>query len=156
LNDCKHGLYPTACAICEDKRRLLDAAVRRRQSSLPPRKLPVCPGTPDRPRLDEVLHSAASRLSQPFSRPALVVAAWTLEPKRCGLKGFEDVHPDSGKINAYVFGKAGLIARGLLERTEGGLLMLPVEGGEPCSRPNARTARLARWNWSPPWPPRSG
>jgi hypothetical protein len=73
---------------------------------------------------------AAFSLPSEFSLPDLVVAAWQQDRKAFGLRGHEDRHPDSKRVEVALYhGKRGLIARGALRRQGKGRFSL-VRGNE--------------------------
>ena len=51
----------------------------------------------------------------PFSAEALIVAAWQKYPRTFGLKGYEELYPDSNKVLAGIMGEKGLPKRGWME-----------------------------------------
>jgi hypothetical protein len=48
----------------------------------------------------------------PFSAEALIVSAWQKYPRTFGLKGYEELYPDSNKVLAGIMGEKGLPGRG--------------------------------------------
>jgi hypothetical protein len=66
--------------------------------------------------LPEKILLAASQLEEqgqsPFSAEALIVTAWKKYPRTFGLKGYEDLYPDSNKVLAGIMGEKGLPGRG--------------------------------------------
>ncbi len=64
--------------------------------------------------LIDTLIAAAAPLPGSFTKEELLIAAWKADPEAFGLRGFEQQHPDSNKVAACLYGKKGLIARGLL------------------------------------------
>ncbi len=67
------------------------------------------------------LLEAARCLPERFSLTVLVLMAWAHFPKLFGLKGAEELHPSDNKVRYLLYGGKGLIARGLIEKCEGGL-----------------------------------
>lgn len=58
---------------------------------------------------------AAARIEEvPFPLPRLIVASWKFFPTVFGLDGYVDKHPDSKKVESYVWGNRGLITKGFL------------------------------------------
>jgi len=50
-----------------------------------------------------------------FTPEMVVVLAWRGDKEKFGLKGFEQIHPDSNKILSNIWGRKGLLGRGYLE-----------------------------------------
>src|SRR5262249_38163805 len=108
--------------------------------------------------LPEKILLAAALLEEsgqsPFSAEALIVAAWQKYPRTFGLKGHEEVYPDSNKVLAGIMGEKGLPRRGWLAKVGQKLYTLTREGrqmvrrlqlGEEAPVPApARPARLDR------------
>jgi len=69
----------------------------------------------------EILHAAALKLAAPFSAPDLAVTAWQHAPWAFGLRGYEQIHPDFNKILVSLFGRRGMLAKGLLVQVRTGL-----------------------------------
>lgn len=82
---------------------------------------------PDPNAAAQLIVKAARQLAQPFGRTALVLAAWRADPPRFGLAGCEGQHPDCNKVLSYLYGRRGLIARGLVV-PEGDLYRVAGEG----------------------------
>lgn len=53
-----------------------------------------------------------------FDETQLIVEAWKLAPKRLGLPGYCDAHPDSKRIYVGLIHKCGPIRGGLIERAK--------------------------------------
>jgi hypothetical protein len=70
--------------------------------------------------LPEKILLAASHLEEqgqsPFSAEALIVSAWQKYPRTFGLKGFEELYPDSNKVLAMIMGEKGLPGRGWMAK----------------------------------------
>ena len=62
----------------------------------------------------EIIMKIAKTFTGTFTDTQLVEAVWIFDKKRFGLKGREEIYPDSNKILASLMGKRGLRARGLL------------------------------------------
>ncbi len=56
---------------------------------------------------------------EPFTIEQLVVAAWKLDKKAFGLKGFADKHPNSNVVYSSIMGQRGLVFRGYLDQCQG-------------------------------------
>ncbi len=67
------------------------------------------------------LLDAARCLPERFGLSALVLMAWWTFPELFGLPGAEGTHPSDNRVRCLLFGGKGLIARGLIEKCEGGL-----------------------------------
>ena len=64
--------------------------------------------------------AVARAIKQPFRLNDLSVACWRHDPAFFGMKGYPR-HPDNHKIHTFLYGKRGLIARGLIDRIREGL-----------------------------------
>ncbi len=53
-----------------------------------------------------------------FTQEQLILESWKWFPDTFGLKGSEDKHPCSNKVNSLLFGNRGLVSRGMLKRIE--------------------------------------
>ena len=60
------------------------------------------------------LECSRGELSESFTAEALLMAAWKADKRAFGLRGFEEVHPDSNKLFTKIDGRDGLVAKGLL------------------------------------------
>jgi hypothetical protein len=67
-----------------------------------------------------VVLAVARTVKQPFMLNDLSVACWQHDPEFFGLRGYRQ-HPDNHKIHSFLYGKRGLIARGLIDRVSEGL-----------------------------------
>ncbi len=67
------------------------------------------------------LLEAAQALQRDFGLSSLVLTAWMMFPEVFGLPGVERQHPSDNKVRYLLYGSKGLIARGLIEKCEGGL-----------------------------------
>lgn len=68
------------------------------------------------PTLSQLILIAASKLPPIFSENLLVEAAWKLDKKRFGLKGYEQDYPDNNIVKSVLMGKKGLIATNQLKK----------------------------------------
>ncbi len=84
----------------------------------PPKYFRAISPTSGRGRLLE----AARTFPGPFGETALVLAAWALDPLLFGLRGLEGEYPSDRRVTCLLYGGKGLIARGLIEKCEGGLM----------------------------------
>lgn len=64
----------------------------------------------------------------PFSAEALIVSCWQKFPKTFGLKGYQELYPDSNKILSSIMGEKGLTRRGLLVKMGQKLYALTRDG----------------------------
>ena len=62
----------------------------------------------------------ARAITQPFRLNDLSEASWRHGPGSFGVRGYAR-HPDNHKIHTFLYGKRGLIARGLIGRIREGL-----------------------------------
>ena len=62
----------------------------------------------------DLLREVAWSFSAPFTREELAWVAWQRHPERFGMPGYEC--PDTHRVYAYLYGKLGLIRRGVLRR----------------------------------------
>lgn len=88
---------------------------------------------------DKVL-AAAADCDPHFTVAALVVAAWKRWPDCFGLSGWNAHHPDTNRVTVNLYGRKGLIARGLLMRNGTGRFMLTAAGRAAVGRDNRRLA----------------
>jgi hypothetical protein len=70
----------------------------------------------------------------PFSAEALIVVAWQKYPRTFGLKGYDDLYPDSNKVLASIMGEKGLARRGWLDKMGQKLYALSNEGRRAVRR----------------------
>jgi hypothetical protein len=113
---CRHGIAADQCADCSRYSSRLSVRInvladRLRQS--PAERVKAV-------TLYDVILEAAKSLPQPFTRTALVIAAWRLDRSRLCLDGC-DYHPDAAKVMTAVYGSRGLIAKGRLLAVAGGV-----------------------------------
>ncbi len=89
----------------------------------------------------------------PFSAEALIVAAWQKYPRTFGLKGFEDMYPDSNKVLSSIMGEKGLARKGWLLKAgmkiysltrDGRQVVRRLQHGEAAPPKPAAPARLDR------------
>ncbi len=82
--------------------------------------------------LPEKILLAAAHLEEsgqsPFSAEALIVASWKKYPKTFGLKGFDEIYPDSNKVLAGIMGEKGLPRRGWMTKVGQKLYTLTRDG----------------------------
>jgi hypothetical protein len=84
----------------------------------------------------ELVLAAAATLEPGFSKAALVVAAWRAWPQLFGLKGFH--FPDANKVLSYLYGKRGLLARGLVTRQGLGFRVAAADAAPEAGRTRGR------------------
>ncbi len=95
-------------------------------------KMPTPPPVAKRPKPDRkesgvaAIMRAARSFAGPFTKQQLVVAAYRMAPHLFGLRGFQEF-PDSNTVLAYLYGKEGLVSRGLIERVGSGLFRVRGE-----------------------------
>lgn len=94
-----------------------------------------------RESLARLVLRAVAEADGPLTREALALAAWRLDRAAFGLTGHEEEHPDTNRVWAYLCGRRGLIARGLLARRPDGCLEVTAAG----------RAALAQGQTSLPW-----
>jgi hypothetical protein len=82
--------------------------------------------------LPEKILLAASSLEESgqseFSAEALIVRAWQKYPRSFGLKGYEDLYPDSNKVLSGIMGEKGLPKRGWMVKVGQKLYSLTRDG----------------------------
>ena len=74
--------------------------------------------------LYDLLMEAAQQLPERFTAEDLTVAAHRLYPDRMGMTGYPQ-HPDHHRATAALYGARGLIARGVLTKIGGALVIGP-------------------------------
>lgn len=86
-----------------------------------PETPPTPPGGPAiRPEgVKGIVMRAARAMSGPFTVEDLTVAAWKLDREKLGLSGYRDLYPDHNRVASTVWGKKGLVGKGLLELSNG-------------------------------------
>jgi hypothetical protein len=75
-----------------------------------------------------ILLRVARTIPQPFTLNDISVAVWRACPEFFGMRGYP--YPDNHKVHAILYGKRGLIAKGILRRIRQGLFQVP-EGIDP-------------------------
>jgi hypothetical protein len=70
----------------------------------------------------------------PFTAAALTVAAWKIDAKTFGLRGFEAAHPDNNRVECCVMGERGLARRGWLVKVGQKLYQLSRQGKQEAER----------------------
>jgi hypothetical protein len=75
-----------------------------------------------------ILLRVARSLGGPFTLNDISVAVWRACPEFFGMRGYP--FPDNHKVHAILYGKRGLIAKGIIHRIRQGLFQVP-EGIEP-------------------------
>ncbi len=70
----------------------------------------------------------AREIPQPFTLNDISVAVWRACPEFFGMKGYP--YPDNHKVHYILYGRRGLIARGVIQRVREGLFSIP-EGVDP-------------------------
>ena len=71
----------------------------------------------------EIVVEAARTIPTPFSIGSLTIACWLLNPDKFGLQPYPKVYPDSTPVRVALFGKTGLIAKGIIRKVEGGYVL---------------------------------
>jgi hypothetical protein len=82
----------------------------------------------------------ARTIPQPFTLNDISVAVWKACPEFFGMKGYP--YPDNHKVHFILYGRRGLIAKGLILRVRQGLFRVPddvrwdevLEGGQAEER----------------------
>ena len=72
----------------------------------------------------------ARSLPQPFTLNDASVAAWKAHPEFFAMKGYP--FPDNHKVHSILYGRRGLVAKGIIKRERQGLFRVP-EGFDPES-----------------------
>jgi hypothetical protein len=90
----------------------------------------------------EMVLLAAADCEPHFTVPALVVAAWKRWPECFGLSGWNAHYPDSNRVVVNLYGKRGLIRRGLLIGNGTGRFMLTAAGRAAVGRDTRRLAAV--------------
>jgi hypothetical protein len=67
----------------------------------------------------------ARTIPQPFTLNDISVAVWRTCPEFFGMKGYP--YPDNHKVHFILYGRRGLIAKGLIQRVRQGLFRVPEE-----------------------------
>jgi hypothetical protein len=70
----------------------------------------------------------ARTIPQPFTLNDISVAVWRACPEFFGMKGYP--YPDNHKVHFILYGKRGLIAKGLIQRVRQGLFRVAEASGE--------------------------
>jgi hypothetical protein len=89
-----------------------------------PKRKPKKP--PTESQVAKIMRAARS-LPQPFTKNALVVAAYREAPALFGLKGFPQ-YPDSNLVFSYLYGKDGLVSKAMIERVGAGVFRVRGNG----------------------------
>lgn len=71
----------------------------------------------------EIVLQAARGIPAPFSIGALTIACWIIHPDKFGLQPYSRVYPDSTPVRVVLFGKSGLINKGLIRKVDGGYVL---------------------------------
>jgi hypothetical protein len=66
---------------------------------------------------------AARSIPQPFTLNDVSVAVWHACPEFFGMRGYP--YPDNHKVHYILYGRRGLIAKGIVRRVRQGLFQLP-------------------------------
>lgn len=74
------------------------------------------------------LLKVAKSLSSPFTLTQLVIAAWQHTPSSFGLPEDEERYPSDNRVRVLLFGRRGLISRGLLRKVENGMYEVTEAG----------------------------
>ena len=75
----------------------------------------------------QILLRTARQIPQPFTLNDLSVACHRADRENFGMKGYPH-YPDNHRIHWILYGRRGLIERGLILRVKQGLFQLPEEG----------------------------
>ncbi len=75
----------------------------------------------------QILLRVARTIPQPFTLNDLSVACHAADPENFGMKGYPQ-HPDNHRIHWIMYGRRGLIERGLIKRVRQGIFELPEAG----------------------------
>jgi hypothetical protein len=70
-----------------------------------------------------ILLRVARTIPQPFTLNDISVAAWRVCPEFFSMRGYP--YPDNHKVHAILYGKRGLIAKGIIHRVRQGLFQVP-------------------------------
>lgn len=79
-------------------------------------------------------HNLEGKGYKPFTAAALTVAAWEVDAKTFGLRGFEEKYPDNNRVECCVMGVRGLANRGWLHKVGQKLYELTRQGREEAER----------------------
>jgi hypothetical protein len=79
----------------------------------------------------------ARTIPQPFTLNDVSVAVWRTAPDFFGMKGYP--YPDNHKVHYILYGRRGLIAKGIIQRVSEGLFRV-AEGVDPDELLKAETA----------------
>ena len=74
----------------------------------------------------------ARTIPQPFTLNDISVAVWRACPDFFGMKGYP--YPDNHKVHYILYGKRGLIAKGIIQRVRTGIFRV-AEGIDPDHLP---------------------
>jgi hypothetical protein len=85
----------------------------------------------------------ARTIPQPFTLNDISVAVWKACPEFFAMKGY--AYPDNHKVHFILYGKRGLIAKGLIRRVQQGLFRVPEDlSPEALTERSAETISPAR------------
>lgn len=74
----------------------------------------------DNTNIELLLKAAASLVKESetkiFTLGDLTVRAWQLSPQKFGIVGYRKLYPDIHRVKAYIYGKNGMIAKGLIKK----------------------------------------
>ena len=74
----------------------------------------------------------ARSIPQPFTLNDISVAVWKVCPEFFGMRGYP--YPDNHKVHYILYGKRGLIAKGIIQRVRTGIFRV-AEGIDPDHLP---------------------
>ncbi len=80
----------------------------------------------------------ARTIAQPFTLNDISVAVWRSCPEFFGMRGYP--YPDNHKVHFILYGKRGLIAKGMIQRVSQGLFCVPESVDLEALRRAAREA----------------
>jgi len=75
-----------------------------------------------------MLLRVARSIRQPFTLNDVSVALWKAHPESFGMRGYP--YPDNHKVHYILYGKRGLIAKGIIERVRQGIFRV-ADGIDP-------------------------
>jgi hypothetical protein len=79
-----------------------------------------------------LLLRVARAVRQPFTLNDISVAVWKAHPEIFGMRGYS--YPDNHKVHYILYGKRGLIAKGIIQRVRTGIFRV-AEGIDPDHLP---------------------
>lgn len=99
--------------------------------------------TEDRPNRQRESNGAAILRAmlgceEPLTVEQLVVAAWKFRPQAFGLRGYEARYPNAARVRETLYGRRGLLTKGLIAKGPDGRLELSEEGMKVLGRAEAK------------------